>query len=105
MPDINGVKVTTELEVKLITALSDLYKMSYYYFKKSSTASVETQAKRSLAICNLLDSIRKEFNPPVEEPTESTIPTIPLDDEEGTGADTPVDPDNEKEVDNSEASS
>lgn len=85
MPTINGVEVTTDLEVKLITALSELYKITYYYFKRSSTASVETQAKRTLAICKLLDNIRTEFNPPVEESSQPAIPTS-LPDEENSKA-------------------
>lgn len=99
MPEINGVKVTTELEVKLITALSELYKMNYYYFKKSSTASVETQAKRTLAICKLLDVIKAEFNPPTteEHSPSSAIPPDLLPEEGNEHGEIHVNPDDSTE--------
>lgn len=79
MPQINGVTVTTELEAKLMTALSDLYKITYYYFRKTSNVSEETQAKRVLSICKMLDTIREEFNPPVDSSEESTPSTAQPD--------------------------
>ena len=62
MPNSETPSKATELEVKLSTALSSLYKMTYYYFRKSANASVELQAKRARGICSLLDSIEKEFS-------------------------------------------
>lgn len=94
MPDINGVTVTTELEEKLMTALSSLYKMTYYYFRKASTVSEEVQAKRVITICRLLDSIDKEFNPPIDpneehdmpEEHDEDTPTDPVQDDPDSGA-------------------
>lgn len=71
----------SELEKTLSTALQSLYKMTYYYFRKSANASVELQAKRAVAICNLLDVINKEFSSigaaAKGEPEEPVAPSNP----------------------------